>query len=96
MSRRGSTIRVVLSRDDFRELCLCANRRDMAPELFLREAVHLMLHDHLVDAVMDDANEFRQPRSRCLPLQSYSGNSDEKSGTAVTDGGPAQTDKADA
>jgi hypothetical protein len=97
MSRRGTTLRVVLSQDDFRELCLCADRRSMAPDLFLREVVHLMLRDRLVDAVIDDENSFRQSCPRYLPLQSYSGNSDEKSGAAVptgNGGGPAQTDNA--
>jgi hypothetical protein len=96
MSRRGSTIRVVLSPNDFRELCLCADRRSMTPDLFLREIVHLMLRDRLVDAVIDDEISFRQSCPRYCP-QSYSGNSDEKSGAAIApDGGPAQIDKAHA
>jgi hypothetical protein len=50
----GRTFRITLSPKNFHELCAAAERRNMPPEIFLREAIELMLRDRLIDAVMDD------------------------------------------
>jgi hypothetical protein len=51
---RGRTFRITLSPKNFHELCMAAERRNVSPEIFLRDAIELMLSDRLIDAVIDD------------------------------------------
>jgi hypothetical protein len=56
-STATTTIKVKLNRADCRALSAAARARGMMPKGLARKLLHVVLHDRLIDAVLDEDGE---------------------------------------